>query len=95
MHIFLKSKACMNIYAGNLPYSVDGDELREIFGQYGEVEDASVISDRFSGRSKGFGFVVMPNDSEAEAAIEALNETQLKGRSLRVNQAKPRPDDGP
>ncbi|MBT8420101.1 MAG: RNA-binding protein [Gammaproteobacteria bacterium] len=85
----------MNIYAGNLPYSVDGDELREIFGQYGEVEDASVISDRFSGRSKGFGFVVMPNDSEAEAAIEALNETQLKGRSLRVNQAKPRPDDGP
>jgi RNA recognition motif-containing protein len=82
----------MNIYAGNLPYSVDEEELRKIFAEYGEVEDASVISDRFSGRSKGFGFVVMPNDSEAEAAIEALNETQLKGRSLRVNRAKPRAD---
>nr|VFJ57002.1 MAG: RNA recognition motif. (a.k.a. RRM, RBD, or RNP domain) [Candidatus Kentron sp. FM]VFJ59496.1 MAG: RNA recognition motif. (a.k.a. RRM, RBD, or RNP domain) [Candidatus Kentron sp. FM]VFK15625.1 MAG: RNA recognition motif. (a.k.a. RRM, RBD, or RNP domain) [Candidatus Kentron sp. FM] len=82
----------MNIYAGNLPYSVNEEELREIFARYGEVEDASVISDRFSGRSKGFGFVVMPNESEAQAAIEALNETQLKGRSLRVNQAKPRPE---
>nr|VFJ44003.1 MAG: RNA recognition motif. (a.k.a. RRM, RBD, or RNP domain) [Candidatus Kentron sp. DK]VFJ53451.1 MAG: RNA recognition motif. (a.k.a. RRM, RBD, or RNP domain) [Candidatus Kentron sp. DK] len=80
----------MNIYAGNLPYSVDEDGLREIFGQYGEVEEASVIKDRYSGRSKGFGFVVMPNDSEAQAAIDALNETQLDNRPIRVNQAKPR-----
>jgi len=82
----------MNIYAGNLPYSITEDELREIFAKYGEVENANVIADRFSGRSKGFGFVVMPNDSQAEAAIEALNETQLKGRTLRVNRAKPRPE---
>lgn len=82
----------MNIYAGNLPFSVTSEELREIFAKYGEVEDASVISDKFSGRSKGFGFVVMPNDSEAEAAIEALNESLLKQRPLRVNKAKPRPD---
>jgi RNA recognition motif-containing protein len=82
----------MNIYAGNLPYNITEDELRETFGRYGEVESANVITDRFSGRSKGFGFVVMPNESEADAAIEALNETQLKGRTLRVNRAKPRPD---
>jgi RNA recognition motif-containing protein len=80
----------MNIYAGNLPYSVDENELQEIFGQYGDVEEASVIKDRYSGRSKGFGFVVMPNDSEAQAAIDALNETQLGNRPIRVNQAKPR-----
>lgn len=80
----------MNIYAGNLPYSVDENQLREIFGQYGEVQEASVIKDRFSGRSKGFGFVVMPNDSEAQAAIDALNETEISKRPIRVNQAKPR-----
>ena len=80
----------MNIYAGNLPYSVDENQLREIFGQYGEVQEASVIKDRFSGRSKGFGFVVMPNDSEAQAAIDALNETEISQRPIRVNQAKPR-----
>ena len=80
----------MNIYAGNLPYSVDEDQLRELFGQYGEVQEASVIKDRFSGRSKGFGFVVMPNDSEAQAAIDALNETEIAKRPIRVNQAKPR-----
>nr|VFK59148.1 MAG: RNA recognition motif. (a.k.a. RRM, RBD, or RNP domain) [Candidatus Kentron sp. TUN]VFK62482.1 MAG: RNA recognition motif. (a.k.a. RRM, RBD, or RNP domain) [Candidatus Kentron sp. TUN]VFK67727.1 MAG: RNA recognition motif. (a.k.a. RRM, RBD, or RNP domain) [Candidatus Kentron sp. TUN] len=82
----------MNIYVGNLPYSVTEEELKEIFSEYGEVESTNVITDRFSGQSKGFGFVVMPNDDEANSAIKALNETQMKGRPLRVNQAKPRPE---
>ena len=85
----------MNIYVGNLPYSVDENELREAFAAFGEVATANVIMDKFSGQSKGFGFVEMPNTSEAEAAIEALNETQLKGRPIRVNQAKPREDRPP
>nr|VFK37550.1 MAG: RNA recognition motif. (a.k.a. RRM, RBD, or RNP domain) [Candidatus Kentron sp. SD]VFK43305.1 MAG: RNA recognition motif. (a.k.a. RRM, RBD, or RNP domain) [Candidatus Kentron sp. SD]VFK79881.1 MAG: RNA recognition motif. (a.k.a. RRM, RBD, or RNP domain) [Candidatus Kentron sp. SD] len=82
----------MNIYVGNLPYSITEDELQGIFSEHGEVESANVITDRFSGQSKGFGFVVMPKDDEANAAINALNETQMKGRPLRVNQAKPRPE---
>jgi RNA recognition motif-containing protein len=82
----------MNIYVGNLAYSVTQDELREAFGAYGHVESTNLITDKFTGESKGFGFVEMPNNSEADAAIKALNETQLKGRPLRVNQAKPRSD---
>nr|VFK41009.1 MAG: RNA recognition motif. (a.k.a. RRM, RBD, or RNP domain) [Candidatus Kentron sp. TC]VFK48374.1 MAG: RNA recognition motif. (a.k.a. RRM, RBD, or RNP domain) [Candidatus Kentron sp. TC]VFK55604.1 MAG: RNA recognition motif. (a.k.a. RRM, RBD, or RNP domain) [Candidatus Kentron sp. TC] len=82
----------MNIYVGNLPYSVAEEDLKEIFSEHGEVESANVITDRFSGQSKGFGFVVMPNDDEANSAIKALHETQIKGRPLRVNQAKPRPE---
>lgn len=82
----------MNIYVGNLSYSVTEDELREAFGAYGEISSVSLISDKFSGQSKGFGFVEMPNNSEADAAIKALNETPLKGRNMRVNQAKPRTD---
>ena len=62
------------------------------FGAYGEISSVSLISDKFSGQSKGFGFVEMPNNSEADAAIKALNETPLKGRNMRVNQAKPRTD---
>ena len=80
----------MNIYVGNLAYSVTEDELREAFGAYGEISSVSLISDKFSGQSKGFGFVEMPNNSEADAAIKALNETSLKGRNIKVNQAKPR-----
>nr|VFJ93616.1 MAG: RNA recognition motif. (a.k.a. RRM, RBD, or RNP domain) [Candidatus Kentron sp. LFY]VFJ97838.1 MAG: RNA recognition motif. (a.k.a. RRM, RBD, or RNP domain) [Candidatus Kentron sp. LFY]VFK19548.1 MAG: RNA recognition motif. (a.k.a. RRM, RBD, or RNP domain) [Candidatus Kentron sp. LFY] len=82
----------MNIYVGNLPYSMTEEELKEIFSEHGEVESTNVITDRFSGQSKGFGFVVMPKDDEANSAINALNETQMKGRPLRVNQAKPRPE---
>ena len=82
----------MNIYVGNLAYSVTEDELREAFGAYGEISSVSLISDKFSGQSKGFGFVEMPNNSEADAAIKALNETSLKGRNIKVNQAKPRGD---
>ena len=80
----------MRIYVGNLPYSVNDDELRNIFGQFGEVAAAEVIKDKFSGQSKGFGFVDMPNNSEADAAIKALNETEMKGRKLTVNEARPR-----
>jgi len=80
----------MNIYVGNLPYSVNDDELRAAFADFGEVASANVIMDRASGQSKGFGFVEMPNDSEAEQAINALNESALSGRNIRVNQARPR-----
>jgi RNA recognition motif-containing protein len=82
----------MNIYVGNLAYGVTQDELREAFGAYGKVESANLIADKFTGESKGFGFVDMPNNSEADAAIKALNETSWKGRNIKVNQAKPRSD---
>ena len=82
----------MNIYVGNLPYNVTEDELRDVFAEFGEVSQASVITDKFSGQSKGFGFVEMPNNSEADEAIKALNESSLKGRNIKVNQAKPRGD---
>jgi RNA recognition motif-containing protein len=80
----------MNIYSGNLAYSVTEDDLRDSFSEFGQVESASIINDKFSGRSKGFGFVDMPNDSEARQAIESLNDKDLNGRTIKVNEAKPR-----
>ena len=80
----------MNIYVGNLPYSVTEEELRELFAEFGEVSEANIITDKYSGQSKGFGFVEMPKQSEAEEAIKALNETPLKSRNIKVNQARPR-----
>ncbi len=80
----------MNIYVGNLAYSVTEGELKDAFGEFGEVSSVTIITDKFSGQSKGFGFVEMPNNSEADSAIKALNETALKGRNIKVNQAKPR-----
>ncbi|MDR4503996.1 MAG: RNA-binding protein [Candidatus Scalindua sp.] len=82
----------MNIYVGNLPYSVTEADLKETFSAFGEVASASLVSDKFSGQSKGFGFVEMPNNSEADAAIKALNESDLQGRNIKVNQAKPKGD---
>ncbi|MBL7647792.1 MAG: RNA-binding protein [Candidatus Hydrogenedentes bacterium] len=82
----------MNIYAGNLSYSVTDEDLKEIFGAYGEVSRANVISDRETGRSKGFGFVEMPVDAEAKQAIDSLNGKDIKGRSINVNEARPRPE---
>jgi len=82
----------MNIYVGNLDYGVTEDELRDAFSRFGTVDTVSIITDRFSGQSKGFGFVEMPDDSEAEEAIEALNGTPIKGRDVKVNQAQPRGD---
>ena len=80
----------MRIYVGNLKYSVSDETLREMFSEFGEVASADVIKDKFSGQSKGFGFVDMPNQSEAGDAIQALNDTLQDGRKLTVNEAKPR-----
>ena len=80
----------MNLYVGNLAYSVTEADLRTAFEAFGAVDRASVITDRDSGRSKGFGFVEMPNNSEADAAIKALNDTALNGRNIKVNEARPR-----
>ncbi|MCG8345542.1 MAG: RNA-binding protein [Chlorobiales bacterium] len=85
----------MNIYIGNLPYSITEDELRDTFSQFGQVDSANIIKDKFSGRSKGFGFVEMPNDGEAQSAIDSLNDTDLNGRSIKVNQARPREERPP
>ncbi|MGC1952074.1 MAG: RNA-binding protein [Gammaproteobacteria bacterium] len=82
----------MNIYVGNLPYSITDADLRETFARFGEVTQVRLISDRFSGESKGFGFVEMGNNSQADAAISALNGTDMKGRNITVNQAKPKAD---
>jgi RNA recognition motif-containing protein len=80
----------MNIYVGNLDYKVRESDLEQLFGEYGEVSSANVITDKHSGRSKGFGFVVMDNDSDAKQAIESLNGHMLKSREITVNEAKPR-----
>ena len=80
----------VNIYVGNLAYSVTEEQLRDAFGQFGEVDKVSIIMDRMTGRSKGFGFVEMQDDSEAEAAIRGLNEQPINGRAVRVNEARPR-----
>jgi len=80
----------MNIYVGQLPYSVSEDQLRELFTEFGEIAGINIIKDRFSGQSKGFGFVEMPNNSEADKAIKALNKSLLGGREIKVNQAEQR-----
>lgn len=80
----------MNIYVGNLAYSVTDEDLRDAFAASGQVTRASVVKDKFSGQSKGFGFVEMPDNAEANAAIKAMNDKPLKGRNLRVNEARPR-----
>ncbi len=85
----------MNIYVGNLPYSTDRDELRAVFEQYGEVSSARVVTDRESGRSRGYGFVEMPNAEQAQAAIEALNGKEIGGRKAVVNEARPREERPP
>ena len=85
----------MDIYVGNLSYDMTTEELREAFEQHGEVTSAKIVIDRDTGRSKGFGFVEMPNASEGEAAIAELNGAMLKGRTARVNEARPRSTDRP
>ena len=80
----------MNIYVGNLAYSVTDEDLRQAFAASGQVTRASVVKDKFSGQSKGFGFVEMPDGVEANNAIKAMNDKPLKGRNLRVNEARPR-----
>jgi RNA recognition motif-containing protein len=82
------------LYVGNLAYNVSSSELEQLFGQFGTVQSAQVIQDRETGRSKGFGFVEMGNDQEAQAAIRGLHEQQHNGRPLTVNEARPREDRG-
>lgn len=82
------------LYVGNLGYSVSSSELQELFGRFGTVESAQVIEDRESGRSKGFGFVEMSSDEEAQAAIQGLNGQDHGGRPLTVNEARPREERG-
>lgn len=82
----------MNIYVGNLSYEVTEEELRQEFLAFGEVESVNIITDKYSGRPKGFGFVEMPSVSEGQAAITALNGKALKDRTLNVNAARPRTD---
>lgn len=79
-----------SVYVGNLPYEVTEDELRDLFGAHGAVNDVSIVTDRMTGRTRGFGFVEMADAQEADAAIEALNATELGGRTLTVNLARPR-----
>ena len=83
----------MNIYVGNLPWGLSEEDLREAFEAFGEVASIKIIQDKFTGRSRGFGFVEMPNNEEGDAAISALNGKDLKGREIVVNQARPRRDD--
>ena len=82
----------MNIYVGNLSFQLSEDDLNSAFGEYGQVDSAKIITDRETGRSKGFGFIEMPNQEEAEKAIEGLNGKELDGRAVKVNESKPRED---
>ncbi|MDG2229615.1 MAG: RNA-binding protein [Gammaproteobacteria bacterium] len=82
----------MNIYVGNIAWGMTEDDLEALFAEHGTVVSASIITDKYSGRSRGFGFVEMEDDSAAETAIEALNDSEQSGRALKVNQAKPRED---
>lgn len=85
----------MKVYVGNLPFSIDDEGLRKVFGSYGEIEEVSVIKDKFSGRSKGFGFVTFKDDEGAKKAIAAMNDKEVEGRNLKVNEAKPMDPDRP
>ncbi|MDF1550974.1 MAG: RNA-binding protein [Bacteroidales bacterium] len=78
----------MNIYVGNLHYDVTEDDLKSLFEEYGQVDSAKMIMDKYSGKSKGFGFIEMSNSDEGQAAIDALDGTELKGRNLKVNLAR-------
>lgn len=82
----------MNIYAGNLSYDLTENELKQAFEAFGEVESAKIIKDTDTGRSKGFGFVEMPDNAQAQAAIDGLNEKELKGKKMTVNTARPKTD---
>jgi len=80
----------MKIYVGNLPYEVTEEDLRTAFEQFGQVESATIIKDKYSGRSKGFGFMEMASKAEGQSAIDGINGKELKGRALNVNEARPR-----
>jgi RNA recognition motif-containing protein len=84
----------MNIYVGNLSWQMTDEDLRTLFEQYGSVTSAKIVKDKVSGRSKGFGFVEMPDDSEAQNALSSLYESEVLGRKIIVNEAQPKPQNG-
>lgn len=83
------------LFVGGLSYSINDDQLRDLFAQYGDIVDVKVITDKFTGRSKGFGFVEMANDEEADKAISELNDKEIDGRKIAVNVARPREERSP
>ena len=84
----------MNIYVGNLSWNLKDQDLSTLFATYGEVGSAKIVTDKFTNRSKGFGFVEMPNDDQAQAAIAALNGSEVDGRNIVVNESRPKPEGG-
>ncbi|HUM97416.1 MAG TPA: RNA-binding protein [Chitinophagaceae bacterium] len=84
----------MNIYAGNLSWNLKDQDLQNLFATHGEVSSAKIVTDKFTGRSKGFGFVEMPNDDQAQAAIAALNGSEVDGRNIVVNESRPKQEGG-
>ncbi len=82
----------MDIYVGNLPYEINEETLREVFGEFGSVERVNVIMDRNTGRAKGFAFITMPDNEQAQNAVKSLDGVTVEGRPMRVNQARPRED---
>ena len=84
----------MNIYVGNLSWNLKDQDLSNLFATHGEVSSAKIVTDKFTNRSKGFGFVEMPNDDQAQAAIAALNGTEVDGRNIVVNESRPKPEGG-
>ncbi len=84
----------MNIYVGNLPYEVTDDDLRQAFEQFGEVSSVNIITDKYTGKARGFAFVEMPDDGQGEAAVAEWNEKEFGGRTLKVSKARPRADRG-
>jgi len=87
---YFKGKEKMQIYVGNMSYGITDESLKSLFDEYGEVDSVKIITDRETGRAKGFGFITMNDDSAAQSAIEELNGKEFDGRTLRVNEAKPR-----
>lgn len=83
------------LYVGNLPFSLDDDKLRELFSEFGEIEEATVLKDKFSHRSKGFGFVTFVKDEDADKAVSEMNDKEVEGRKLKVNEARPFDPDAP
>src|SRR5258707_8264204 len=90
----LKISLKMNIYVGNLSWNLKDEDLSNLFASYGEVVSAKIVNDKFTNRSKGFGFVEMANDAEAQAAIAALNGSEVDGRNIVVNESRPKPEGG-
>jgi RNA recognition motif-containing protein len=84
----------MNIYVGNLSWNLKDQDLQNLFASHGEVSSAKIVTDKFTNRSKGFGFVEMPNDDQAQAAIAALNGSEVDGRNIVVNESRPKPEGG-